>query len=260
MTVELDHLESGEGVPLVLLHAFPVDATMWDGVRERLSERHRVVVPHLRGFGTSPRDDGVQPSVDAMADDVARLLDRLALDRPVLGGLSMGGYVTLAFLRRHPGRVRAVLLADTKATADSDEARANRERIATAVLGEQGTRVLVTSVLPGLLGPATAERRPAVVDHVRGLVERADPAAVAWAQRAMAARTNAYDVLGALDVPLLAVVGADDGLTPPAEAEAMAAAAPRGEARVLAGVGHLSATEDPDAFVAAVRDWLDRLA
>src|SRR5687767_13712943 len=154
---------------------------MWAAQRAGLADRHRVVTPDLRGFGGSPLGDEA-PSVDRMADDVAALLDRLGLDRVVLGGLSMGGYVVMAFLRRYAERAAAVVLADTKAGADPEPARANRERIAQAVLGESGTQLLVDELLPGLVGSSTKTGRPGVVAQVRALMLEAQPAAVAWAQ------------------------------------------------------------------------------
>lgn len=240
---------------LVLLHAFPLDSSMWDPLRPLLGA-HEIVTPDQRGFGAGPLGSG-HPSLDLVADDVAALLDRLGTDDVVLGGLSMGGYVTLAFLRRHPGRVRGVVLADTKASADPEAARDKRLRIAATVEVEGTLRVLHEEVEPGLLGATTRRDRPGVVTAVHRLVARATVPAVAWAQRAMAARLDTLDVVRSLDVPVLAVVGAEDGLTPPADAEAMAAAAQHASLEVLPGAGHLSALEDPARFAASLEGWLD---
>src|SRR3954469_15908446 len=154
VVVALHTRDTGSGRPLVLLHAFPLSSAMWLAQREGLANGWRVITPDLRGFGGSPMADD-EPSLDVAADDVAALLDGLGLDRVVLGGLSMGGYVAMAFLRRHADRVGGLVLADTKAGADSPEGRANRERIAAAVLDDPESTVLVDQVLPTLLGPTT---------------------------------------------------------------------------------------------------------
>lgn len=252
--VELVSREVGSGRPLVLLHAFPLSSAMWLAQREHLSSLARVVTPDLRGFGGSPLGFD-EPSLDRSADDVVALLDRLGLDRVVLGGLSMGGYVAMALLRSHPERVEALVLADTKATADPDAARANRLRIADAVVAD-GTGVLVEEVLPKLLGSTSVMSRPHVVGRVKGLVQSAPPAAVAWAQRAMAARPDSLDVLRSADVPALVVVGDEDELSTAEDAQAMVDALPRGRLAVLPGSGHLTAVEVPDTFNLAVSRFL----
>jgi pimeloyl-ACP methyl ester carboxylesterase len=255
VTVELACQDVGAGTPLVLLHAFPLYSAMWVAQRDGLADVCRVVTPDLRGFGASPLGDD-EPSLDHMADDVAALLDRLQLDRAVLGGLSMGGYVVMAFLRRHADRVSAVVLADTKAGPDPEPARENRERIAQAVLGEPGLQVLVDDVLPGLLGETTKQHNPDVVALVRDLTLRAHPSAVAWVQRALARRPDSTDTLRGADVPALVLVGDEDKLSPVAEAQAMAAALPKARLATISGAGHLPAVEKPAEFTAAVRDFI----
>lgn len=227
---------------------------MWLAQREGLAASCRVITPDLRGFGGSRLGDD-EPSVETMADDVARLLDAEGLDQAVVGGLSMGGYVTMAFCRRHPDRLLGVILADTKATADPAAAKANRERIATAVV-DDGTGVLIEEVLPPLIGRTTRERRAMVYGRVRGLVQAAPPAAVAWAQRAMAARPDSFDTLAALKAPTLVIVGEEDELSPVADAEAMARAVPEGRLEIIPKAGHLSAVEQPEAFNAAVAEFV----
>jgi pimeloyl-ACP methyl ester carboxylesterase len=256
--IDLHVREAGSGLPVVLLHAFPLASAMWIDQRNGLTDVARVITPDLRGFGGSQLgwDD---PSLDHMADDLAALLDRLGLDRVVLGGLSMGGYVAMAFLRRHPGRVLGLVLADTKATADADPAREKRERIA-ARLDEDGTiDALVEEVLPTLCGPTTARERPLVTGRVKGLVEAAPPSAAAWAQRAMAARPDSLDVLRAVTVPALVLRGDEDELSTGADADAMVEALPDARLAVLAGSGHLSAVEVSEDFTASLRGFLKPL-
>ncbi|PSL06164.1 pimeloyl-ACP methyl ester carboxylesterase [Haloactinopolyspora alba] len=256
MTVELAHVEHGAGdggTPLVLLHAFPVPGAVLDPVASQLADRHRVVVPDLRGFGGSPDPGDDEPSLDHYADDVAALLDRLGIDRAVVGGLSMGGYVTMALLRRHPGRVATAVLMDTKAAADTDEARANRERVAAAVL-ENGNRAL-RPMLETLLGATTRRERPDVVARVTRWLDEARPDGVAWAQRAMAARASSFDTLAAVGVPGAVLVGEEDTLTGRDDAQAMAEAfVPPAPVRVIAGAGHLAPVEDPGAVAGALHE------
>jgi pimeloyl-ACP methyl ester carboxylesterase len=263
VTVDLAYREVGAGRPLVLLHAFPLSSAMWLDQREGLSARARVITPDQRGFGGSPLGDplasGRPPSLDACADDLADLLDALGLGRVVLGGLSMGGYVAMAFLRRHAERVEALLLADTKASADPEPARANRLRIADELERDPASPVLVDDVLPSLLGEATTSGRPTVTGRVRALVQAAPAPAAAWAQRAMADRPDSFDVLRGVDVPALVLVGDQDVLSPVSDAQAMADALPQGRLQVLPEAGHLSSLETPDAFNAAVADLLERL-
>jgi pimeloyl-ACP methyl ester carboxylesterase len=258
MTVELAAQVLGDGPPLVLLHAFPLSSAMWERQVTGLADVARVVTPDLRGFGDSP-PGADEPSLDHAADDVVALLDRLGLDEVVLGGLSMGGYVAMALLRRHPGRVRGLLLADTKAGADPAPARDNRLRIAARLDAEGSPAVLVEDVLPGLTGPTTAAERPDVVARVRAMVESAPPAAAAWAQRAMAARPDSLDVLRGVDVPALVLRGDEDGLAGPDDVAAMADALPEGRLETLPRAGHLTALEVPDEVVRAVRGLLSRV-
>jgi pimeloyl-ACP methyl ester carboxylesterase len=257
VTIELAYAEHGgdrTGTPVVLLHAFPVTSAMYDAVATRLAEQHHVVSPDLRGFGGSVLGDD-EPSLDLMADDVAALLGRLDLDRVVLAGLSMGGYVAMAMLRRHPQRIAAVVLMDTKAAADAPQARENRERMARAVLDE-GPSAL-RPMLESLLGETTQRERPQVVDMVVRWIEAVDPQGVAWAQRAMAARPSSFRTLADARIPGFVVVGEEDTLTTHDDALAMAAAfAPQVPVHVIPRAGHLSAVENPDAVAGALRDVL----
>jgi pimeloyl-ACP methyl ester carboxylesterase len=258
VAVALHARDTGSGRAVVLLHAFPLSSAMWLSQREALSPSCRVVTPDQRGFGGSPLD-GDEPSLDAVADDLAALLHALDLDRVVLGGLSMGGYVAMAFLRRHPHRVAALILADTKASADQAAARDNRERIAAAVTDDPSSTLLVDEVLPTLLGPTTTAERPLVTGRVKALVQAAPAPAVAWAQRAMAARPDSFDALRATTVPTLVLVGAEDTVTPPDDARQMADAMTGARLEIVPRAGHLTALECPEEFNAAVLRFLATL-
>jgi pimeloyl-ACP methyl ester carboxylesterase len=242
---------------VVLLHAFPVTSALWSAQAAALRvDGHRVWTPDLRGFGATPLG-GDEPSLDRTADDVIALLDRDGVDRAVVGGLSMGGYVAMALLRRAPERVAALVLADTKATADSDEARANRLAVAAAMeTGDADLAALAAGLLPALLGETTRLERSDVVATVTGWIASADPAAVAWAQRAMAARPSSLADLEAFDRPALIVWGEEDTLSPRAEQDLMVDALGDVELAVLPGAGHLSAVETPDAVTGVLLDFL----
>lgn len=238
--------------PLVLLHAFPLDHRMWDGVRAGIAEHIELITPDQRGFGGTPLGDD-EPDLATVATDV---LDRLNGRRVVLGGCSMGGYVAMAVLRAAPEQVAGLLLVSTRATADADAGRANRHAMASRI-EEEGPGFVPDTVLPTLLGSETHERRPEVVAEVRTLVSEQDGATIAWSQRAMAARPDSSEVLRNTDVPTLIVRGEQDALIPPDEADALATLMPKAEVVVLAGAGHLPSLEVPEEFTGAVARWLE---
>ncbi|WP_283137288.1 alpha/beta fold hydrolase [Rhizohabitans arisaemae] len=256
--VRLFSRSAGDGFPVVLLHAFPLSSAMWLGQREGLAGTCRVITPDLRGFGGSAL--GVdEPSLDAMAADVLALLDAAGIERAIVGGLSMGGYVTMAFCRRYPDRVAGVVLADTRAGADDEAVRQGRERLAQAVLAD-GAVPLVRDLLPKLVGSTTKERRALVVGRVRGLMQAAPPGAVAWAARAMAGRSDSVETLRALRVPVLVIVGEEDEITPVGEAHAMVDAVADGRLALIEKAGHLSAVEQPELFNQAVEGFVKQVA
>ncbi len=257
MNADSHVIEAGAGSPLVLLHAFPLNASMWAPQREVLGADWRVLCPDQRGFGGTPLPAGDEPSMDLLADDVAAMLDARGVDQPVvLGGLSMGGYVAMAFWRRHRERVAGLVLADTKAGADPPAAVENRMRIAREVVAAGSSAQLVDELLPQLLGSTTHSDRPLVRGRVKALVESAPAYAVAWAQQAMASRPDSFETLRTVDVPALVIVGEEDSLAPPSDARAMADAIPGAQLVSVEGAGHLSSLEAPDAFNAALSSFL----
>jgi pimeloyl-ACP methyl ester carboxylesterase len=243
----------GSGPPLLLVHAFPLDGRMWAPQLEALAGHLQVVVPDLRGFGaageqvTDPVQARLAPGgwLDLLADDLARLLDQLGLERVTLAGLSLGGYVAFAFLRRHRARLAALALIATKAPADGAEAAKARLEMADRVLAE-GVGFVPEVMLPRLLGQTSLRSRPDVVEQVTRLILEQQPAAIAAAQRGMAARPDSTGLLGGISVPTLVVVGAEDQVTPPDESRAMAAAIPDGRLAVIDQAGHLVCLEQAD--------------
>jgi pimeloyl-ACP methyl ester carboxylesterase len=222
---------------LVLLHAFPLDSRMWDGVREPFAARLRVVTPDL---GDGP------PSLDDAADAVLAGLG----DEPfVLGGCSMGGYLAMSILRKVPERVAGLLLVDTKSAADAPEARENRLAMAARAEAEGVSGWLADALLPNLVAPTA---KPEVVATLRSIIESQAGSVVARAQRAMAARPDSTELLAGVTVPTLVVRGAEDALMPPGAVQV-----PGARVVELAGCGHLPPVEDPEAFAAVVQAWLD---
>ncbi len=256
LVVEYD--DAGAGAALVLLHAFPLARAQWRPQVEALQADYRVIAPDLRGFGgTSPF--GAAPSVEVMADDVAALLDALRVDGPVvLGGLSMGGYVALAFARRHAGRLRGLLLADTKAEPDTAEAKANRDKTIDFARSHTSADV-ARQMLPKLLGGRTQAERPEAADEVLRIASAQTTSAVIDALGALRDRPDAVPGLGHIRVPTLVIVGAEDALTPPDVAKALASAIPHARLTVLDGAGHLSNLERPEEFNEAAREFLRAL-
>ncbi|MEU9692227.1 alpha/beta fold hydrolase [Amycolatopsis japonica] len=239
-------------LPLVLLHAFPVDARMWDAVRAPLSERLRLITPDQRGLGRSPLPEtDREPDLDDAARDVVALLDRLELDKVVLGGCSMGGYLTMAVLRLAPERVGGLVFIDTKATADTPEAAQARHDVAARVEAE-GAGWMPEAVTPGLLAE---KARPEVVERLRELITTQPPSGIAWAARAMAARPDSLETLRSADVPALVVVGEEDGLTPLEAANTLVETLPDATLVVLPEAGHLTPLEDPAGVVEAILGW-----
>ncbi|MQA26870.1 MAG: alpha/beta fold hydrolase [Micromonosporaceae bacterium] len=258
--MEIAYTRTGSGAPLVLLHAFPMSSAMWDAQRGGLSRDCEVITLDQRGFGESAGGLGEDaPDLGRVVDDLAGLLDRLDLRQVVLGGLSMGGYVAMAFLRRHPERVRGLVLANTKASADTPEAAENRLRIADAVEQARSCEPLLSTVFPKLLGESSRAGSPALTQTVERMVRHAPWQAVAWTQRAMAARGESFDVLAGAQAPVLVIAGDEDALMSEADAEALVKAAPDSELVTLPGVGHLSAMEAPREFNEAVSSLLRRV-
>jgi 3-oxoadipate enol-lactonase len=245
----------GEGAAVVLLHGFPFDRSMWREQVEALRGLYRVIAPDLRGHGESGAPEG-PALMEEMARDVAALLDGLRIGRAALVGLSMGGYVTLAFLRLFPERASALVLADTRAQADTEEGGRAREENAVRVTRD-GMKAIAETMLPKLLAAETFERRPDVVERVREMILRNNPVGAAAALRGMAARRDQTDLLPSIGAPALVVVGAEDAVTPPADAERLRDGIRDSRLVVIEGAAHLSNVERPEAFNSALLDFLE---
>jgi 3-oxoadipate enol-lactonase len=246
-----------DGLPVVLLHAFPLSHRMWGPQLDSLSDRYRLVAPDSRGLGRSGVGDG-QYTIELLVDDLLAVLDALELGGVVACGLSMGGYVLLRALERAPERFHAVVLADTRSQADDDAGKlARADSIRT--LKAEGVEAFAGSFARRLLGPTTLARRPELAETVAGWIRESAALGICGAQLAMACRTDTTGALGALDVPALIVVGEEDALTPVAHSRSMAEAAKASKLVVLPGAGHLSNLEDPVGFDGALRAFLEEV-
>jgi 3-oxoadipate enol-lactonase len=247
----------GEGPPVLLLHAFPLGLAMWDAQVTALRGQHQVVRFDDRGFGASPPGDGLL-SMERIADDAATLLDHLGIARAVVCGVSMGGYAAFAMVRRHADRLRGLVLADTRAAADTPEGREGRATLAQKVLRE-GAAAAAEAFVPKLLGETTKRERPQVVARVREIVLGNPPRGLADALAGLAARADSTPTLREVRVPTLVVCGEEDALTPPADAEALQRGIAGSRLVLIPRAGHLANLEDPDAFNRALLGFLGEI-
>jgi pimeloyl-ACP methyl ester carboxylesterase len=196
--------------------------------------------------------------MERIADDAAALLDHLGISKAVVVGCSMGGYAAFAMVRRHPDRLRGLVLQDTRAGADSEEARTNRHRLAERVLRE-GAGPVAEAFLPKLLGETTHRERPALVAQIRETILRTPPRGIADALAGLAARADSFPTLREIGVPTLLVCGAEDVLTPLADSEAMQRGIKGSRLEVIPRAGHLSNLENPEAYDRVLSEFLGSL-
>jgi pimeloyl-ACP methyl ester carboxylesterase len=243
----------------VLLHAFPLSGSMWEPQLKHVPQGWRLIAPDMRGFGGSTIDQEPEsPSMDDYATDVVDLLHELAIASAVVGGCSMGGYVTFAVLRAAPGLVRGVILADTRLGADTSEGRASR-RSMLAVLDREGASGVARDMLPKLLGKTTLEQSPTTEANLRRVVKQQSAEAIRGAVVRMMNRPDATATLSGLTIPALVMVGEEDTLTPVAEAQKIASATPNAELVIIPRAGHLPSLEQPEPFNLAMASFLSRL-
>ena len=243
----------GGGEPVVFLHAFPLNRTMWAPQTSALAGEWRCLTIDTRGFGDSPAQAPF--AMDRYADDVVAVLDHAGIANATLVGLSMGGYVAFALWRRAPDRVRSLVLADTRAIADSPDT-VERRRELMAVARSEGAAAVAERQLIGLLGKTTRERRPEVTATARSIAETATVDGIVGALDALIARPDSTATLGTITVPTLFIAGEEDVITPPKEARAMQEAVLGSRLEILARAGHLSNLEAPAAFNVVLSEFL----
>jgi 3-oxoadipate enol-lactonase len=240
---------------LVLIHAFPLHAGLWEPQLALSQQGWRVIAPHLKGLGPDAGEPAT--SMDDFAGEVIDLLDSLHIEDAVIGGLSLGGYVVFALLRHAPAYVRGLILADTRSQADAPAALEGRTRMIELV-SAKGPEAVGAEMMPKLLGETTRRERQDVVTRVQSMIRDNTAEGIAGAITAMMHRPDSTSLLGTIRCPTLVIVGSEDTLTPPSVSEDMARAIPGSQLTIVDGAGHLSNLERPDAFTEAVATFLAR--
>jgi len=240
---------------LVLIHAFPLSAQMFDAQLAMADRGWRVIAPHLRGFDGAA-DDPPATSIDDYAGDAIDLLDALHIDEAVIGGVSMGGYVAFAMFRHAPRYFHAMILADTRSQADTPEGVDARKKML-QLLQQRGAPAVADEMIPKLLGETTRRTRPDLVEQVRGWVVANSADAIAGAIRALMTRPDSTPLLSTIHCPALILVGDEDVVTPKPAAEEMHRRITGSRLAIIPGAGHLSNLEHPDAFNTALASFLD---
>lgn len=257
-TTSLSVTDVGEGTAIVFLHAFPLTARMWMPQMASLPAGWRGIAPDLRGFGRSPRATPARHVSDHAADVLA-LVDALDAGPVVLAGLSMGGYIAFECWRRRPSAIRGLVLADTRAEADSDEARARRVTLQ-GVAARDGAGAVLDAMLPGVLGATTLTDDPHVAVQVRQWVEESPAEGVIDALEALRTRPDSRATLATITCPTLVIVGAEDTLTPPALSRVIADGIVGATYVEIPRAGHLANIERPAAFSSVLNNWLGTLS
>jgi 3-oxoadipate enol-lactonase len=239
---------------VLLLHAFPIGMRLWEPLA--IPEGWRAIAPALPGFDGMPPPPAASTSIDDYSNLALALLDALGIRDFVVGGVSMGGYAAFGVWRLAARRCRGIVLADSRAGADTEQGRAAREALLTLVR-HKGPAAVADDMLPKLLGRTTHARRPEIVARVRSLIESQSSDGIAAAVVRLRDRPDSTSLLTGIDIPALVLVGDEDALTPPAESEKMRDALPQASLAVIPGAGHLSCIEDPAAFGAALGRFLN---
>jgi len=254
---EIHYETLGEGPDLVLLHPFPTNHLYWLGIADMLAPRHRLIAYDLRGHGDSTPGSG-PATMEKHAADLARLCDATKVGKAVFAGVSIGGYVLFEFWRQHRERVAALVLSDTRATPDTEEGRASRLKSAEEVQ-QNGPAAFLESMVPKLLGQHTRDNRPDVVEGARKMMAKMTTAGIVAIQQGMAARPDSFPTLATVNVPTLVLVGAEDTLTPPADAELIHNGIRGSRLEVVPRAGHFAIYEQRNAAGKVIRDFLDGL-
>jgi 3-oxoadipate enol-lactonase len=244
----------GRGPALLFLHAFPLGLGMWEPQVRAFASSHLVIRFDARGFGGSPPGDGLL-TMERIADDAVALLDHLGVSQAVVCGLSMGGYAAFALVRRHADRLKALVLADTRAGADTDAARTARAAQADTTR-KKGSAAIADAVLPKLVGETTHKQRPELLARLRETIAANPPRGIADALAGLAARADATPMLREIRVPTLVVCGSEDVITPLAESETLVRGIAGSRLEVVPAAGHLSSLENPEGFNDALRKFL----
>lgn len=255
--VQLHYTEQGSGKPVLLVHGFPLDSRMWDAqVAELAAAGCRVVAPDLPGFGRS--QPGRPFTLESLADDLRSLAQAVGAIPFVYVGLSMGGYVALAYAKKYAGDLRGLVLVDTKAEADTPEGKEGRGKMIDLVR-KDGSKAVADQMMPKMLAKDAAGQRPQTEQALRRIMEACPPKTIEHALAAMRDRPDRDGELSQIKVPTLVIVGESDAITPPAVAESMVSKIRSARLVVIRGAGHMSPMEQPDQVNRAIRGFLEGL-
>lgn len=255
--IRLGYNDLGQGLPIVFLHAFPLDRTMWTAQEATLAPHYRVITIDLRGHGKSDAPLW-HYTLDQAANDVKGLLDHLAIRQAVFVGLSMGGYILFAFYRKYAELVRAMVLADTKAQADTAEGKEGRFQMA-QIAYTKGPSAIADIMIPKLLSPATIQTRPEIVQRVRTIIESNQISGIAGDLMAMAERPDSVPLLKQITCPTQIIVGESDHATPPSDARLMAEQIPGARLALIPNAAHLANLEQPETFTSLIAEFVSEL-
>ena len=244
--ITLAYNDQGQGLPLVFLHAFPLNRSMWAAQEQALTSKFRVVTIDLRGHGESDAPLW-HYSLDQAADDVRALLDQLSIHQAIFIGLSMGGYILFAFYRKYAECVKGLILADTRAQPDTEEGREGRFQMA-QIAYQKGASAIADIMIPKLLSPATIHAKPEIVSQVRTMIESTHISGIAGSLMAMAERPDSIPLLRQISCPTQIIVGQLDQATPPSDAKLMAEQIPNARLAVIPDAAHLASLEQPERF------------
>jgi len=249
----LSYAERGRGLPLVLVHGFPLDNRIWESQLANLSDKYRVIAPDLPGFGKSQPPKSF--TMQSLADTLHAFLMQIKATPCALAGLSMGGYMTFAYERKYPTTLKALLLVDTKAEADTTDGKAGRNKMIETVR-TSGSPAIAAAMLPKMLSPQSQESRPQLVQQVKSIMEACPPQTIEYALSAMRDREDYRDCCPSVALPTLIIVGDADAITPPAVAESMQKSIPHSKLTIIKGAGHLSTMEQPEQVNQSIRAFL----
>ncbi len=257
--ITINYTERGlpQGIPVVFIHGFPFNHTMWEPQMKALPNHFRAITYDIRGHGESDVGDG-QYTIEFFVDDLLALLDHLVIDRAIVCGLSMGGYIALRAYERFPERIKALVLCDTKSEADTNEAKLKRSSTAKNVK-MTGTGAFADDFATAIFAPQTSQSHPAVVESVKKMIRANSPVGIAGAAIALGCRTDTSAVLPAIKAPTLILVGEHDKLTPPAVSETMHRQITNSELHVIPYAAHMSNLENAQAFDTYLIEFLNRV-
>jgi 3-oxoadipate enol-lactonase len=256
--ISINYVERGpkDGLPLVFIHGFPFSLEMWEPQARAFSEKYRTLAYDLRGHGSSDAGDG-QYTIDFFVDDLLALLDRLGIEKAVLCGLSMGGYITLRTVERSPERVKGIILCNTRSESDSNEAKTRRSNTIKTVK-TRGVEEFAEDFVKSIFSKVTVQSRPEIVEKIKRIILKTSPLGICGTQLALSSRTDSTPMLISINVPVLILVGEHDILTPPSAAQALHEKIAGSELHVIPGAAHMSNLENTEMFNALVEAFLKK--